>query len=313
MPREKRVHIPYAFYHVMMRGNAKQRIFFENKDYTVYYNLLRQGVERFDHSIHGFCIMSNHVHLLVRAGELPIFNGVHNITSRYAKYLNKKFDVVGHQFQGRYKSCLIESLGYLLNVLKYIHLNPVDAHMVDAPQDYSHSSHSCYSHKNKREWIQRDFILSLFANKFSDAVLKYLDFMDIPLDNSEIIAIEKNLNDIKMIHNDEILTHSKHIATVNHYNEKITINEIINKTCEAFEIDEMLIRISSQRHDVCLVKATVAMLVNQYQHLTLADLANSIGLSACHLSRQARMAEKKCLSDESFREKLFKLINNANL
>lgn len=110
MARRPRFHTPTATYHIMLRGNDGQAIFFSEGDKVRMCLLMQQGVERFGHSIEAFCFMSNHIHLAVRVAEISISRIVHHLAFRYTRYINRLYERVGHLFQGRFKSVLVVSL-----------------------------------------------------------------------------------------------------------------------------------------------------------------------------------------------------------
>lgn len=114
MARGNRIHSPGAFYHVMLRGNNGQNIFFSNWDRIKLCFLLQEGVERFGHRIHCFCFMSNHIHLAIEVAEVPLSRIVQNFAFRYSQYFNRKQRRIGHLFQRRFKSVLIDAQGYLV-------------------------------------------------------------------------------------------------------------------------------------------------------------------------------------------------------
>ena len=147
MARQPRIHFTGAVYHVMLRGNARAEIFFEKDDRHRFYLLLQEGVERFGCRIHAFCLMTNHVHLAVQVGATPLSRSMQNLTFRYRQWINHRDRRVGHLFQGRYKAILINRDDYLLELVRYIHLNPVQARLVRAPAAYRWSGHraaTCY-------------------------------------------------------------------------------------------------------------------------------------------------------------------------
>ena len=124
MARRPRFHLPFGIYHVMLRGNDGLPIFFSDADRCRMSLLLQEGVEQFSHYIHAFCFMSNHIHLAIQVRETSISRIMQNLAFRYARYINKKYDRVGHLFQGRFKSIIVDGNRYLKELVRYIHLNP---------------------------------------------------------------------------------------------------------------------------------------------------------------------------------------------
>lgn len=142
MPRLPRVLIENACFHAMTRGNQKQKVFFDKTDYELYLNILRKAKLRYGVRLYSYCLMPNHVHLLVDpkvAYDVSWF--MHWINRGYAAYFNKTYNKVGHVWQGRFASKPIIKDEYLLNCSEYIEANPVRAGLVSAVSDYQWSSY----------------------------------------------------------------------------------------------------------------------------------------------------------------------------
>ena len=144
MARKPRIHLPGGFYHVILRGNSGQPVFFTDEDCCRFYLLLQEGTCRFGYRIHAFFLMTNHIHLVIQVGAIPLSRGMQNLSFRYARWINWRKKRTGHLFQGRYKAVLVDGDSYLLELIRYIHLNPVRAGMVTDPEEYLLSGHRAY-------------------------------------------------------------------------------------------------------------------------------------------------------------------------
>ena len=144
MPRTAREKSHSGIYHVMLRGINKQNIFEETEDYEKLMELLRQSKETDAITLYGYCLMSNHFHLLLAEGKVPLEITMKRLGSKYAVWYNTKYQRVGHLFQDRFKSEAVEDPPYFLTVLRYVHYNPVKAGLVKSPKDYKYSSYLCY-------------------------------------------------------------------------------------------------------------------------------------------------------------------------
>lgn len=144
MSRQARTQSKTNIYHVMMRGNNKQLIFRDDGDRRFFLRTLQECKEEGGFNIYAYCLMPNHVHILIRTGEMPLETVFRKIGTRYAGWFNYKYDRVGHLFQDRYKSENVEDECYFLTVLRYIMQNPVKAGMVEHPADYRWSSSPDY-------------------------------------------------------------------------------------------------------------------------------------------------------------------------
>ncbi len=141
MARKPRIHVAGGTYHVMLRGNAGQPIFFSDEDRYHLYLLLQEGSARFDYRVHAFCCMGNHLYLALQVGEIPLSKSMPNLAFRYTRWVNRREKRLGHLFQGRYKALLVERDNYLLELVRYIHLNPVRAGLVKQPEGYREEFH----------------------------------------------------------------------------------------------------------------------------------------------------------------------------
>ena len=144
MPRTAREKSRSGVYHVMLRGSNKQNIFEEAEDYGKMLELIRLSKNQGGVTVYGYCLMSNHVHLLLKEGKEPLETTMKRVGSKYAVWFNTKYQRVGHLFQDRFKSEAVEDPPYFLTVLRYIHFNPVKAGLVKTPEAYSYSSYGCY-------------------------------------------------------------------------------------------------------------------------------------------------------------------------
>lgn len=124
----------------MSRGNARQDVFEDARDYAQFLLRLESAVERFDMRCLAYCLMPNHLHLLLQAGDLPVSKPMQQVLSGYAQWFNRRYRRVGHVFQGRFKSLLVDTNDYLVAVFRYIARNPVQSGLVEAPCDWPWSS-----------------------------------------------------------------------------------------------------------------------------------------------------------------------------
>ena len=176
MARKPRIHFPSAVYHVILRGNAGDPIFFSDLDRYRLYLIFQYAVERFNCRIHAFCLMRNHAHIVVQTGDIPLSRIMQNISLRFTKWINYSQSRTGHLFQGRYKALLIDADSYLLELVRYIHLNPVRAGIVAAADEYPWSGHGAYLGKEQLPWLTTDYVLSMFSTDAEQARKAYDSF-----------------------------------------------------------------------------------------------------------------------------------------
>ena len=178
MARKPRIHEPGAVYHVILRGNHQEPIFFDDTDRRALYSLLADGIAKHDHQIHAFCLMDNHVHLALQVHDIPLSKIIQNMAFRFARRMNSVLQRSGHLFQGRYKAVLVDSDRYLLELVRYIHSNPLRAGWRKLLTEYPWSSHRAYLHLDSLPWLSTDFILGILSDKPRTADARYRRYMD---------------------------------------------------------------------------------------------------------------------------------------
>lgn len=144
MPRQRREISKTSVYHIMMRGNEKKDIFIDEEDKMKFIDILIEKKQDEAYYLYAYCLMNNHVHLIIKEGKDELSRIMKRINISYAHYFNDKYDRVGHIFQDRFRSEAIESEAYLLSAIRYIHMNPVKANVVKETSQYSWSSYNLY-------------------------------------------------------------------------------------------------------------------------------------------------------------------------
>lgn len=178
MPRKPRIEYPGAFYHVIVRGNQKQRIFKDQADIQKYLLTLTVYKNRTGSRIYAYVLMNNHVHLLIETQDIPLSKVMQGLNQTYTMYFNRRYRTVGHLFQGRYKAILCDQEAYLLGLVKYIHQNPLRAQIAERLDVHPWSSHHAYTGKNNPlGLVDVDQVLRMFSENKSRARSKYREFM----------------------------------------------------------------------------------------------------------------------------------------
>jgi len=186
MGRPLRIEYPGALYHVTSRGNEKRDIFLEDSDRKRFLGLLEDYHDRFEVIVHCFVLMSNHYHLTFETPQGNLLKVMHGINSSYTGYFNRKYGRVGHLFQGRYRGVLVDKDSYLLELTRYVHLNPVRAKVVERPEEYAWSSYGGYIWKRKRMgWMEYGWILSQFGTDETAAAKMYRKFVESGMEKPE--------------------------------------------------------------------------------------------------------------------------------
>ncbi|PMO34085.1 REP-associated tyrosine transposase [Vibrio breoganii] len=178
MSRPLRLEFAGALYHVTARGNERNWIFSQDDDFTLYLTVLDEVCERYNWVIHAYCLMSNHYHLLLETPDGNLSKGMRQLNGVFTQKINRKHNRVGHLFQGRYKSIVVDQETYLLELCRYIVLNPVRAKMVDTPDEWQWSSWpNMVGNNSSPDWLSTDSILLQFASDRDKAVDAYKRFV----------------------------------------------------------------------------------------------------------------------------------------
>jgi len=168
MPRTARQKSKTGIYHVILRGINRQTIFEDEEDATKFIETLEKYRKEIGFSLYAYCLMGNHVHLLMKEEKEDLGTSMKRIGASYVYWYNWKYERIGHLFQDRYKSEKVENDKYFLAVLRYIHQNPLKAGLVEEPAEYTWSSFNEYIGESKL--IDTNFVLKLFSNNRAKAI-----------------------------------------------------------------------------------------------------------------------------------------------
>lgn len=166
MSRPLRLEFPGAIYHVTSRGNARQAIVADDRDRSQWLTLLAHVVARYGWLCHAYCLMDNHYHLLIETPQPNLSLGMRQLNGRYTQAYNRRHARVGHLFQGRFTAILVEKEAHLLELCRYVVLNPVRANLVTHPRLWAWSSYRATVGETKAPvWLMTDWILSQFGQR----------------------------------------------------------------------------------------------------------------------------------------------------
>jgi len=178
MPRKPRVEYSGAFYHVIARGNQRRRIFRDDGDRHFYLERLELYRKRYGFILYAYVLMSNHAHLLIETKQTPLSKIMQGLQLTYTQYFNRRYRTVGHLFQGRYKAILCDREAYLLELVRYLHLNPARLRHPLDPWHYPWSSHRAYLGKRSAVKVDTALVLSQFGRDPGRARQVYLRFIE---------------------------------------------------------------------------------------------------------------------------------------
>lgn len=194
MPRPPRLHFPGATYHVTLRGNHRQDIFFCATDHARMSELFADVLAHCDARLHGYCFMPNHVHAIIQVSDVPLGRIMQRVAAPYARMTQARLETSGHLFEKRYYPVLVDTDTYLLELLRYVHLNPVRARIVSDPATYPWSSHHAYVGSRHESWVTTDFALAMFHTDRARAIDAYQRFVSEALRNCAVRSPLEDLN-----------------------------------------------------------------------------------------------------------------------
>ncbi|MEA1934791.1 MAG: transposase [Thermodesulfobacteriota bacterium] len=178
MARPLRIEYSGAVYHVTSRGNARERIFVNDADRQVFLEIMATVIKKYNWLCHSYCLMDNHYHVLLETSAPNLSLGMRQLNGMYTQRFNRQHDRVGHVFQGRYKAILVEKNEHLLELCRYIILNPVRAGMESEPKKWVWSSYQATAYSVKvPEFLTVDWILGQFARTKNKARKGYRKFV----------------------------------------------------------------------------------------------------------------------------------------
>ena len=218
MARPLRLEFAGALYHITSRGNRREDIYLSDDDRTAYLLTLAKVCTRFNWVVHAYCLMDNHYHLLIETPDGNLSKGMRQLNGVYTQYFNRTHRRVGHVYQGRYKAIIVQKEEYLLEVARYIVLNPVRACMVKTAYDWHWSSyHATAGFIMPPDWLNVEWIISHFSKQKTVAMEHYRQFV---ADGKNLPSIWEELRNQIYIGSDDY---------INHIQTKIALNTDISE------------------------------------------------------------------------------------
>lgn len=287
MPRPLRLHVPGAFYHVTLRGNHRQDIFFSPSDRELLDALVQEVISRFCARLHAYCWMTNHVHMLIQVSDAPLGMLMLRIAGQYARAVQKRLRTTGHLFEKRYHAILVDADEYLLELIRYIHLNPVRARMVTAPSQYRWSSHHAYAGTLEQTWVTTDVALSMFHRERQHAINAYLRFVSQEIGVETISPLaECNENEPRILGTDDFA--ARLLGEAWKPRSRKTLEELIDNACAAFRLTERELRSTSTARDLTKARAWIAHHAVAERIASLSAVARMFNRSEASLRESVR-------------------------
>lgn len=286
MARKPRIHLPGGLYHVIFRGNGGQDLFLTDADRYRFYLLLQEGTNRFGYKVHAFCLMTNHIHLAVQVSDIPLSRGMQNLSFRYTRWINWREKRTGHLFQGRYKAVLVDAESYLLELVRYIHLNPVRVGICTNPADYPWSGHHGYLGKEVLPWLTTNWMLSQLGNSVAGAQAAYSSFVLDGLDEEYRPEFHGAGVDSRLLGDDDFM--DKCLSGIGHRALQLTAQQIIEQVCLVYHLDSSILQAKSQQRITSEARAVAGWLARELGCVTLSDIARLLNRDVGSISSAVR-------------------------
>jgi putative transposase len=312
MARKARAEVEGGLYHVITRGNNRRQIFNSPADYEKFLSLLAIQKAKLTFFLYAYCLMTNHVHLLLERQASAVGQIMHRLLTGYAQYYNRQHRRVGHLFQGRHRAILCQSERYLSQLVRYIHLNPVRAGIVSQPEEYEYSSHRAYLGMAPAGIVDVDPVLRHFGAKRKVARDRYRQFVAAGIKQGhceEFYAAD----DGRILGSEEFVD-----ATIHRIGETGRVNGGAKKKAFAVcEVEpkrlvaavEKVCRVSKEefcstsKRAPAIIAKEMAVLVGVQIGASMNELSELIGISPSALSRRHDAARRK-LRDNASTSKL---------
>jgi putative transposase len=322
MPRQSRLDSPGTLHHVMIRGIEGLQIFQDSQDRDDFLSRIGHLVEITGTRILAWALMNNHVHLLIFSGQQGIAKFMRSLLTGYAIRFNQKYHRKGHLFQNRYKSIVCEKEPYLLELVRYIHLNPLRVSVVKSIEEldrYPWSGHSVLVGKYKRQWQEKEYVLMQFNNEKRRAIQAYRKFVEQGKDRgrqpelvggglirslggwSQVLSLRSQR--VKFDHDSRILggrdfvtdilreADSKLKRQLKNEEREVMADCIIKKMCQEKGVKEEELKSGGQRRKVSEVRAKVSYHLCQELGIPMAEIARRLGVCTSAIAKAIKNME----------------------
>ena len=312
MARKPRIHFRGAVYHVLLRALEGRPVFRGVGDRRTLEALAAEGIERFDHSIHAFCFMPDHVQLAVEVGDAPLSRVMQNLSFRYTRHYNSQHGEDGPLFHGRYKAIVIDPDAYLLDLVRWIHNNPVRAGKVARAADFRWSSHGTYLAAGGREgageprdWVTTERVLGEFGKTPRAAAAAFERFVDAG--RAEIAREDlmrgtdggRLLGDARFRR--RALRPPKVVAP------PMSLPRLVRLVCREEGVKESALRDESRARRESAIRQTIAWLALEFDIASLTALAERFNRDLTTMSRNQRYFRDRLVDDPALARRVRRL------
>ncbi len=290
MARPPRVEFPGTIYHVTARGNDRGAVFRDDRDRQEYLDRIQRYRAKFRFQLLAYCLMTNHVHLAIRTGDEPLSRVMAALQSSFAQWFNRRHGRVGHFFQGRYKAFVVQEERYFEALLRYIHLNPVKARIVERPQDYPWSSDRLFRGTGASGLLDRDAALALLGPTPRSAARAYLQLM-----HGKLTPSYEQLREIARAANRDEEFPINGVVPENPYEPRLrghTEESVLEAVSEVTGISVATLRSRARGGSIAAARCLAGYAGRRLAGISLAAMARHLGREASYLLRGVAALEQ---------------------
>jgi putative transposase len=307
--RPIRIEYPGAVYHVITRGNNRQAIFRDDTDRKNYLERLASYCEQKEVHLLCYCLLTNHVHLLLETPKGNLSKMMQPFQTSYTVYFNRRHGRSGHVFEQRYKAFLVDKDNYLLQVSRYIHLNPVGAGIVRRPQEYRWSSYRAYVGEGMSLGLNKEIVLGQFGAGGKGGVLRYREFVEGAAKRNEEW---ENLPVIQQAFVGEegfVRQARRRVAKDADQKEKYGIREITRAVVKVMGLEEDELRRPLRREEIQRGREILMYLGRRYGEASLREMVDLLGVKErSTVSHGVKRAELRLKQDRGFSRQVHQVL-----
>ena len=302
MARKPRLHFPGACYYVQIKGYPNSSIFDKSEDYRYFLSLLKEGLQRFDHQVLGFCLLSGSAHIAIRVSSIELSRIMQNVTFRYTRWFNARYNRTGQLFHGRYKAVLVDPGEYLVDLVCYLTRLPLEDGM--SVDNYPWSSYSAYQGKNCPIPVECDEILEVLSPRAGHARRKLKRLVE----KSDVAVPDftRGTGESRIV-GDENFVRQVFKTTRKKSRRSISLEKICDTVCKHYKADIEELQVEGKDRRAAEIRSVIAWLVMELPDVSLTDLSQKVNRDASTLSNSIRRLKVKSEKDETLNKTLQKL------
>lgn len=308
MARKPRLHFPGAIYHVSLRSNGPQAVFSDAVDYTRLLLLIQEGIEKFGHRVHAYCLLPDRLRLVVEVDQVPLSRIMQQLGFRYTRWFNDRHVQSGHLFQGRYRALLIDPQAYLLELIRELHLAPVRSGLVSDAMRYAWSSHRCYCGREQVPWLSTERGLLDIQESGIRALMRFHAFVNEGSAQPAGHDFDRGgAYDPRVLGEEEFVRGVMKLARQK-YRPRTGFERVQRTVLERYRLSEQDLAAAGKNRRCAEARAYLAWLCLETGCLTLTALGERLGRDVSSLSSAVRRLQLKSAANPEVGERFNSLL-----